>query len=319
MADWRQIQARIRRAKAGPDAQARLTQLFERFRDAMVAFELGALHESAGDHQQAARWYGTAAERFRRAEWKKKAEEALLRLGAPVTTAAGNGAGVAESVAQPEASVSQEALAEPLAAEEAPAGQPRKKRRRGRRGGRGRRGRKAEAGGQPEAPARPPEHPGPPAPVLAVPVAAPPRPSPLESLLQSRARAIEPALASRLAKLEAELRRLISAPVHGVEDSDQAPAGPGVFLLSDADQVTHYYIEACQTLRIGLGQLLRGGKSRGGAPVRSRLAEELGISETRATRYLKEHCVVRWLQLDEGAPQLAHFAIAVLQPTLRDN
>ena len=42
MADWRQIQARIRKAKNSPDAQAKLNELYQRTRDAMVAWELGA-------------------------------------------------------------------------------------------------------------------------------------------------------------------------------------------------------------------------------------------------------------------------------------
>jgi len=33
---------------------------------------------------------------------------------------------------------------------------------------------------------------------------------------------------------------------------------------------------------------------------------------------LKDHCAVRWLQLDEGASLLAHFGIAVLRPALND-
>ena len=31
-----------------------------------------------------------------------------------------------------------------------------------------------------------------------------------------------------------------------------------------------------------------------------------------------EHCVVRWLQLDEGASNFAHFVIAVLRPALNE-
>jgi predicted transcriptional regulator len=50
--------------------------------------------------------------------------------------------------------------------------------------------------------------------------------------------------------------------------------------------------------------------------VRSRLAEHLGISDAKVSQYLKQHCLVRWLQLDEEAPHLAHFAIAVLKPPL---
>src|SRR5579871_2647032 len=84
MADWRQIQARIRKAKTGTDAAAKLAELYERTRDAMVAFELAQFQEKAGEHAEAAKWYTAAAERFRRAQWRTKAEEALTRLGAPI-------------------------------------------------------------------------------------------------------------------------------------------------------------------------------------------------------------------------------------------
>src|SRR5690348_4700041 len=81
MADWRQIQARIRKAKNSADAPAKLSELFQRTRDAMVAWELGALEEKAEHTAEAGSWYTIAAQRFRRADWKKKAEEALTRLG----------------------------------------------------------------------------------------------------------------------------------------------------------------------------------------------------------------------------------------------
>src|ERR1700683_5555119 len=81
MADWRQIQARIRKAKNAPDAPVKLSELYERTRDAMVAWELGLLEEKAGRNEEAVTWYKNAVERFRRADWKKKAEEALPRLG----------------------------------------------------------------------------------------------------------------------------------------------------------------------------------------------------------------------------------------------
>src|ERR1700678_2554665 len=45
MADWRQIQARIRKAKHSPDASAKLSELFQRTRDAMVAGALGEISE----------------------------------------------------------------------------------------------------------------------------------------------------------------------------------------------------------------------------------------------------------------------------------
>src|SRR5712672_1851759 len=84
VSDWRQIQARIRKARTSADPPGQLASLYERTRDAMVAFELAQIHEKSGDQSEAVRWYTAAAERFRRAQWKQKAEEALTRLGAPI-------------------------------------------------------------------------------------------------------------------------------------------------------------------------------------------------------------------------------------------
>ena len=43
MADWRQIQARIRKAKNSPDAHAKLSELYQRTHDGMVAWELALI------------------------------------------------------------------------------------------------------------------------------------------------------------------------------------------------------------------------------------------------------------------------------------
>src|SRR3974377_2403519 len=82
MADWKQITARIRRARTGKDPAGQLTNLFSKTRDAMVAFELARYFEANGNHADAGRWYLTAAERFRRADWKNKAKENATRLRA---------------------------------------------------------------------------------------------------------------------------------------------------------------------------------------------------------------------------------------------
>jgi hypothetical protein len=128
-----------------------------------------------------------------------------------------------------------------------------------------------------------------------------------------------------MAQLESMLRRLLSGQLHKLDETDEAPAGPGVFLLSDSDQITSYYVEACQTLRVGLNNLIRGGRNargpRGGrgasdTNLKAKLAEHLGINETKVGQYLKDHCVVRWIQLDDDAPHLAHFAIGVLRTPL---
>jgi hypothetical protein len=80
MADWKQITARIRRARTGKDPAGQLANLFSKTRDAMVAFELARYFETSGNNADAGRWYLTAAERFRRADWKTKAQESATRL-----------------------------------------------------------------------------------------------------------------------------------------------------------------------------------------------------------------------------------------------
>ena len=408
MADWRQIQARIRKAKNSADALTKLSELYQRTHDAMVAWELGAVAEKAERNEDAVKWYTIAAERFRRADWKKKAEEALARLGAPIPVAGAKPspepvfAAASSSEIEPSHEYSGPSDSEEtqprLALGEIPedsedytgdaievevvhlsdATPPtgagvaeadtngKKKRRRGRRGGRGRRRKGApaapglpsqafaesgaahapsSAAPQTRAPAPTPRfQPSRPAPhtetFQRVPAAAaitPPEPEysahaeqaapMLPSERTAHGRAGDPALASRMSKLESMLRRLVASPLHRLDESDSAPAGPGVFLLSDSDQITSYYIEACQTLRVGLGNLARGsGRSttkpvRGGRPsfdsgLKTKLAEHLGIGEAKVSQYLKDHCVVRWIQLDDDAPHLAHFAIGVLRTPL---
>jgi hypothetical protein len=392
MADWRQIQARIRKAKASTDAAAELAELYERTRDAMVAFELARWQEKAGEHAEAARWYTAAAERFRRSQWKSKAEAALARLRAPTpgaaepaqeTTAPQDASGAANSksaVASPsevpaefqrprmrsdvpealdESEIGTDvagtrlevagesgqraenggtAMGEIVGVEEQGAGPVRKPRRRGRRGGRNRRhtGKRTTSGAAvvpshvraenshiqtpPEKPARGPSMPAQPVPELNAPVdTAASAVVPPMAAWRARSRTGEPALASRMAHLESQLRRLLVCPQAKLDVAESAPAGPGVLLLSDSDQVTHYYVESCQTLRIAIGNLVRGGRGAKDMPrLKERLAENLGIAESRVTNYLKEHCAVRWLQLDEGAPELAHFAIAVLRPVVNE-
>src|SRR3989454_6373655 len=329
----------------------------------MVAFELARHHEKRGENQEAARWYTAAAERFRRAQWKLKAQEALARLGVaiPIETAApyfhaeaAHGASSSRPESLPPAPVEEHrpaiqedpigepsVIAAPQPARESDSG--RKRRRRGRRGGRGRRRGPGEAAGPSHARGSSagvslePVVPAPPLPPIRLERPAPEsltaaRPEPREpapelaaesSLAPVRGRAGDPELSSRIALLESQPRRPLASPPFRVVPSDQAPAGPGVFLLSDSEQTTYYYIEECQTLRIGVANLLRseraGTSRRGGEEsLRARFAEHLEISEPKVAKYLKDYCAVRWLQLDEGAPRLAHFAIAVLRPVLND-
>jgi hypothetical protein len=388
MADWRQVQARIRKAKSGSDPAAQLADLYQRTHDAMVAFELAQWHEKAGNASDTVQWYTTAAQRFRRAQWRIKAEEALTRLGAPLPApgqpepagddAAGRQSEESASTSahipyesSMEANVERqrlrvsdeeesspptqaEKLGEEGEEEERPAATANssterpgtgKRRRRGRRGGRKRRGR---VGAVPQAGSSSPSAEASPAAEVARPVSRYPEtssapsfdwsegepsagreatPLPAEThfrggvggFASSRPRTGDPGLSSRIAQLESQLRRLLACPLAGLDDSDNAPAGPGVLLLSDSDQVTHYFVESCQTLRIAVGNLLRGGRgSKGGAQLKSKLADHLGINESRVSKYLKDHCAVRWLQLDEGAPELAHFATAVLRPVVTE-
>lgn len=366
MADWKQITARIRRARTGKDPVGQLSNLYEKTRDAMVAFELARYFETAGQNPEAAKWYLAAAERFRRADWKTKAQEAAVRLGAEVSAvdpahASGDfmltPPALADSEPMPSAtnSFADENLATSMSpsanpeleaesesasatpASETPDSPDKKRRRRGRRGGRNRR--KGEPSKAPAAvpgsgateqaapvkglPSRVFDEPAEPRPSRAAGSRAIP-PLPVEPMGEPvgaavRGRSGDPGLSSRLSLLEMQLRRLLTCPPVKLSDADHAPVGPGVFVLTDSDLTSYYYVEACQTLRIAIGNLLRGGaRSRGTDSLKPQLAEHLGIPESRVTKYLADHCVVRWLQLDEGASHFAHFVTAVIRPTLNE-
>src|SRR6266403_1464879 len=298
MTDWKQITARIRRARTSKDPAGQLSNLYQKTRDAMVAFELAKFFETSGQNADAAKWYSAAAERFRRSDWKVKAQEAAVRLGgAPGEIPLEAGAPPTQEFAltppavstaepglpfeqNPEALESSVAVTSEIqqAAETsvdtpASAEPERKGRRRGRRGGRNRR----KSSNGKETAVAPGEH-------------AREAPAPRRGL----------------------------PPAVFEEAADHAPAGPGVFVLTDSDLTSYYYVEACQTLRIAIGNLLRGGSRRGVDSIKPQLAQYLGIPETRVAKYLAEHCVVRWLQLDEGASNFAHFVIAVLRPALNE-
>lgn len=397
MADWRQIRARIRRAKSGPDPATRLEQLFDKTRDGMVAFELAQLEEESGRIERAADWYKRAWQRFRRSEWKQKAEEALVRHGIPIPAEESpRQAEVAQPASAPDEISSEmnekmdfephpapehvpapeqipelmSAVPEAPAAAEEPsvtpeqekegeseavlAGEspapvsteaPARPRRRRHRGGRGRgRGKRAA-----ETPAQtPPEsddHAT--APVEAKEPEQPQQPEasnhddhherrterrserrPGRSSSRGSTRAYlpevqiyrrgEPALASEIKALEAKLRQLLASPAQTLGEVGELPANPGVFLLSDLDLTTMYYLEACGNMRSALDQLVSGRRGRQGS-VRSRLAKYLGISDSQAGRYLKEHCAARWIDLEESdSNALGHFARAVLRPELME-
>jgi hypothetical protein len=357
MADWKQITARIRRARMSKDPAGQLSNLFQKTGDAMVAFELARYFETAGSNADAAKWYSTAAERFRRADWKTKAQEALVRLGGAVETVSQESVPEAagdfvltppplepEPISAPELPFQPSApapgsvaLSESSAPPPAPAIAQGARRRRGRRGGRNRRkpgtAKELAVETSPRAPEiRAPRRGLPPAvfaesnepvPPRVVDTRAIPRlpvePAAEPGAVGPKGRYGDPGLSSRIYMLEMQFRRLLTCPPAKLHEADHAPVGPGVFLLSDSDLTTYYYVEPCQTLRIAIGNLLRGGTSRrGGDSIKPRLAEHLGIAESRVTKYLADHCVVRWLQLDEGASHFAHFVTAILRPSLNE-
>lgn len=338
MADWKQITARIRRARTGKDPAGQLANLFSKTRDAMVAFELARYFEASGNTADAGRWYLTAAERFRRADWKTKAQESATRLGAtepaeipqPVPREKPPTPGSVEAIEQTDSTANQAFSASTesagTAAPEAPLTQPAEhnRQRRGRRGGRDSHSSRREPQRtasrdasstvsssvrhtSKERPAGSSEEPEETETVAETPTAP-----------SLRGRYGDPGLSSRLSQLEMNFRRLLSSTPTSLEEADKAPAGPGVWLLTDSDLTTYYYVEPCQTLRVAIPNLLRGGSSRKGESIRPRLAEHLGIPETRVAKYLGEHCVVRWLQMDEDAAHFAHFLVAVLRPALNE-
>jgi hypothetical protein len=347
MADWKQITARIRRARTGKDPAGQLTNLFSKTRDAMVAFELARYFETNGNNADAGRWYLTAAQRFRRADWKTKAQESATRLGATEpaeipatparteTTTEEAGAAPAtememEAEAQPAVVLEEEVRAEGEVAEAAPlkaasAAEHGPRRGRGRRGEREQRGhrrgghsaparerhREPEVRKEPVAEAEAEERPTEPHRAVRDVEAAPP---------SLRGKYGDPGLSSRLTQLEMNFRRLLTCTATKLEDAGKAPAGPGVWVLTDSDLTTYYYVEACQTLRVAIPNILRGNAARRGESIaiKPALAEHLGIPEARVAKYLSDHCVVRWLQMDDDAAHFAHFLVAVLRPALNE-
>jgi hypothetical protein len=345
MADWKQITARIRRARTSKDPAGQLTNLFSKTRDAMVAFELARYFETSGNSADAGRWYLTAAERFRRADWKTKAQESATRLGAtepaeipePVRAKAAEVASeandaetpvqTAESSAEPETDkADSDERAQPVnrAEREASAVRGGQRQKRGRRSGREPRTARREQPREGSRGAAPEARTADPARAEAIPsraIAAEPESPPevtAATVPSLRGRFGDPGLTSRLMQLEMNFRRLLGATPTPLEAADKAPAGPGVWVLTDSDLTTYYYVEPCQTLRVAIPNLLRGGSSRKGESIRPKLAEHLGIPEAKVGKYLSEHCVVRWLQMDDDAAHFAHFLIAVLRPALNE-
>src|SRR6266403_272737 len=101
----------------------------------------------------------------------------------------------------------------------------------------------------------------------------------------------------------------------GAERLHQAAASARRNCLSN---ISLRALRRCRDVRRAFPSDSRLRGSREGANLKEKLAEHLGIGEARVGKYLKDNCVVRWLQLDEGAPLLAHFAIAVLRPVANE-
>ena len=326
----------------------------------MVAFELAKLFESSGQNSDAAKWYSTAAAKFRRAEWKTKAQEAAVRLGGGCVEGVAEGSTPSSDgelhLVPPEPAPEEKELPfekNPEALESAvavtseiqeatqqnansvtEAGKGR--RRRGRRGGRNRRKGPATGEKTSQPSSRSAKTSARTEPTFSDAQVESLEESAVARVLPSRAipslpvepvgelgpspkgRYGDPGLSSRISLLEMQFRRLLACPPAKLNEADRAPAGPGVFVLTDSDLTTYYYVEVCQTLRIAVGNLIRGGTRRGADVIKPRLAEHLGIPEAKVSKYLADHCVVRWLQLDEGASNFAHFAIAVLRPVLNE-
>lgn len=346
MTDWKQITARIRRARTGKDPAGQLSALFSKTRDAMVAFELARYFESVSNTDDAGKWYFTAAERFRRADWKTKAQESATRLGAtvgaeippyPVKT---ESSPAAETTATESEETSEPSTISEIAPAEEPetstmtkasssakpaASPPRRPRGRGRRGGREhpRPTRSIQSSSAAASPSAETETAPPEARDLSEErTPSLPTSRTLDSMAESaslslRGRSGDPGLSSRLSQLEMNFRRLLASAPCKADDAVHAPAGPGVWVLTDEDLSTYYYVEACKTLRVAIAQLMRGS-ARTGLPIKPQLADHLGIPETRVAKYLSDHCVVRWLQMDDDAPHFAHFLIAVLRPALNE-
>jgi hypothetical protein len=356
MSDWKQITARIRRARTGKDPATQLSNLFQKTRDAMVAFELARHFETSGQNTEAAKWYSTAAERFRRADWKTKAQEAAVRLGGapsevgvspssenfspapsvisvpePVLPFVQNAAAFEAMVTPTEDAVGAAPIEDRAAGNQTATPQ---RRRRGRRGGRNRR---KPGTAKASSPATPREsvpltrQSAPPPPVDVLPESRfsrvaeslptlniPSEPAPETGAAPLRGRYGDPGLSSRLSLLEMQFRRLLTCAPMTLDEADRAPAGPGVLLLTDSDLTSYYYVEACDTLRVAIANLSRASARRSGPPIKPQLADHLGIAESRVPKYLADHCVVRYLQLDEGASHFSHFVIAVLRPALNE-
>jgi len=307
MADWKQITARIRRARTGKDPAGQLSNLYEKTRDAMVAFELAKYFETAGQSSDSAKWYLTAADRFRRADWKTKAQEAAVRLGGELpsgTVIASSSAAPADDIgnrvddlasASPagsqsdsesvndentgklEAAVvfsSQMQAATDGSPESSASEAEKKRRRRGRRGGKNRRKpgiarelssapvqRSVESTPTYSSPSRlVSENSDEPA-APRVPHARSMPSLPVEPVSADaggpsvKGRFGDPGLSSRMSLLEMQFRRLLTCPPAKLEEADRAPVGPGVFVLTDSDLTTYYYVETCQTLRIAVSNL----------------------------------------------------------------
>src|SRR2546422_3259470 len=80
MTDWKQITARIRRARTSKDPAGQLSNLFEKTRDAMVAFELAKYFETSGQNADSLNCNVTPPNRFPGAVGRPKDKEPITGL-----------------------------------------------------------------------------------------------------------------------------------------------------------------------------------------------------------------------------------------------
>jgi len=87
----------------------------------------------------------------------------------------------------------------------------------------------------------------------------------------------------------------------------KAPAGPGVWVLTDSDLSD---VLLCRSLSNPAGshsQLMRSSAARRGESIRPQLADHLGIPN-RGLPNTSPTTVWRWLQMDDDAAHFAHFS-----------
>ena len=119
--------------------------------------------------------------------------------------------------------------------------------------------------------------------------------------------------------LEMQFRRLLTCPPVKLDEADHAPVGPGVFLLTDSDLTSYYYVEACQTLRIAVAISCAVAPAAAARIPSSRSLPIISESPNPASQNISRITAsYAGSSFDEGASHFAHFVIAVLRPILNE-